>query len=61
VSIPIVHFKMDVRQEIRGRGVMPDNKVSQDWEDIITGKNSKLEFCIKINREDHPVKPKLKL
>jgi len=52
---------MDVRQEIRGRGVMPDNKVSQDWEDIITGKNSKLEFCIKINREDHPVKPKLKL
>ena len=48
VSIPLVHFKMAVHPEIRGRGVMPDYKVSQDWEDIIKGKNSKLEFALKL-------------
>jgi C-terminal processing protease CtpA/Prc len=48
VSIPIVHFKMAVHPEIKGRGVMPDYKVSQDWGDIIKGKNSKLEFALKL-------------
>jgi hypothetical protein len=51
VSIPIVHFKMNIQPEIKGRGVMPDYEVPQRWDDIIEGKNSKLEFALRLIKE----------
>lgn len=51
VSIPIVHFKVNVKPKQRGRGIMPDYKVQQSWEDIIEGKNTKLEFALKLINE----------
>ncbi len=48
IKIPIVHFKMNVKPDISGRGVMPDYEVPQSCEDIVSGKNSKFEFALKL-------------
>lgn len=46
VSIPIVHFQVNVSPEIRGRGVMPDYTVAQTWNDYLKENNAKLDFTI---------------
>lgn len=46
VSIPIVHFQMNVSPTLPGRGVMPDYTVAQTWEDYLKGENSKLKFVL---------------
>jgi C-terminal processing protease CtpA/Prc len=48
VSIPIVHFKINVSPEIQGRGILPDHVVYQTWDDIVQGTNSKLEFAVNL-------------
>jgi hypothetical protein len=48
VSIPIVHFKVDVSPKVKGRGILPDHVVYQSWEDIIQAKNTKFEFALKL-------------
>lgn len=48
ISIPSVHFQMDVNPSIKGRGVMPDHEVPETWDDYMNNKNSKFEFVKKI-------------
>lgn len=45
IDIPIVHFQINVEPDIRGRGIIPDYKVPQSWEDYLNGINSKFEFA----------------
>lgn len=47
VKIPTVHFQINVSPEIKGRGVIPDYKEPQTWEDYLNGKNTKKDFAIK--------------
>ena len=48
IKIPTVHFQMNISPKIRGRGVIPEYKVSQSWIDYMTGNNSKKDFTIKM-------------
>ncbi|MDC7998383.1 S41 family peptidase [Gilvibacter sediminis] len=47
-DIPTVHFKIDVNPKEIGRGIIPDYKVPQTWEDYMTNKNTKLEFTLNL-------------
>jgi hypothetical protein len=47
VKIPTVHFQINVSPEIKGRGIIPDYRVSQTWKDYLNEKNTKKEFAIK--------------
>jgi len=51
VNIPTVHFQINVQPKIKGRGVIPDHKVPQTWEDYLNGKNTKKNFALKIISE----------
>lgn len=51
IQIPTVHFQMNVSPEIKGRGVFPDFKVPQSWEDYLNMNNSKKDFIIKMLTE----------
>ncbi|MEQ8703326.1 MAG: S41 family peptidase [Phaeodactylibacter sp.] len=53
VKIPIVHYKINVKPEQPGLGVIPDYKVFQKWSDIVKGKNSKFEFALNLIRENN--------
>ena len=44
ISIPSVHFQMEVNPIIKGRGIMPDYEVPQTWDDYMNNKNAKLDF-----------------
>lgn len=44
VSIPIVHFKIDVNPALKSRGVMPDHTVPQTATDFWQGRNTKKEY-----------------
>ncbi|MEM9722964.1 MAG: S41 family peptidase [Bacteroidota bacterium] len=46
VSLPIVHFRMNVEPEVSSRGVLPDYVVPQSWGDYLAGRNSKLQFVL---------------
>ncbi len=46
VSIPVVNFRMNVDPAIKGRGIMPDFEVPQNWEDYLSSENSKLKFVL---------------
>lgn len=48
IKIPTVHFQINVFPEIKGRGIIPDYKVSQTWEDYLNGINAKKNFVIKV-------------
>ena len=47
ISLPIVHFRMEVDPATPSRGVMPDYEVPQTWEDYLNGRNSKKEFVLR--------------
>ncbi len=44
IDIPTVHFQINVTPSIKGRGILPDYKVPQTWEDYLEKRNAKLEF-----------------
>lgn len=48
VSIPTVHFQIDVAPKIKGRGIMPDYEVTQTWADYLNAKNTKKDFAVKL-------------
>jgi len=48
IDIPTVYFQINVEPEIRGRGIIPDFVVPQNWDDYLKNRNSKLDFIIKI-------------
>ncbi|MEO1214537.1 MAG: S41 family peptidase [Bacteroidota bacterium] len=47
ISIPTVHFRINVDPNIKSRGVMPDYEVPQTLEDYLNQINSKKEFVLK--------------
>lgn len=51
VKIPTVHFQINVFPKIKGRGIIPEYKIPQTWEDYLNGINTKKEFAIKIITE----------
>lgn len=55
-DIPTVHFKMDVNPKKIGRGIIPDYKVPQTWEDYMKNINSKLEFTVDLIENPTKVK-----
>lgn len=56
VNIPKVHFQINVKPAIRGRGVMPDYQQGQSWDDYMKGENSRLKYVIRLIEEKkyHP-------
>ncbi|NME71320.1 S41 family peptidase [Flammeovirga aprica] len=48
VSIPTVHFQINVNPEKEGYGVIPDYTVTNHREDYLSGKNSRKEFAIEL-------------
>ncbi len=46
VDIPIMHFRINVEPEKKGRGVMPEHTVPQTWEAYLQGKNAKLDYVL---------------
>ncbi|MEO1625065.1 MAG: S41 family peptidase, partial [Bacteroidota bacterium] len=51
VDIPTVHFQINVRPAVRGRGVMPDKVVARYWEDYSMNRNAKLEAALALIRQ----------
>ena len=48
ISIPTVHFQVNVNPTVKGRGVIPDYVVPQTWEAYLKQNNSKKDFAIKL-------------
>ncbi|MDW3652514.1 MAG: S41 family peptidase [Bacteroidia bacterium] len=46
ISIPAVHFRLNVEPEEKSRGVMPDYEVQQTIKDYLDRKNSKKEYVL---------------
>lgn len=53
VEIPTVHFQINVNPNQKGRGVIPDYRVPQTWEDYLKGENSKKKFAIQKISSQH--------
>lgn len=52
IDIPTVHFQINVNPEVKGRGVMPDYRVPQTWEDYMNSTNTKFEFAKRLILEN---------
>lgn len=52
VKIPLIHYRIAVEPDLKGRGVLPEYEVPQSWRDIVEGKNSKLEFALNLIRKN---------
>lgn len=53
IDIPIVHFQIDVRPSVKGRGIMPGFHVQQTWSDYLNVRNAKLEFALALIMKQH--------
>ncbi len=52
VKIPTVHFQINVTPNLTGRGIMPNYKVPQTWNDYMNEKNTKKDFILKLINEN---------
>ncbi len=56
IKIPTVHFQINVNPALRGRGVLPDHRIPQTWEDYLDTQNSKLEFAKDLIRNQNDLR-----
>ncbi len=48
ISIPTVHFQVNVNPKVKGSGVIPDYEIPQTWEAYLKRNNRKKDFAIEL-------------